>query len=206
MKRRCIDHGHLTPALFPSGAVGRGRRSRRIGEALILALCIALGHVGQAAVSMRANAEIRLLVRADDMGSFHAANLACIQAGTQGIARSVELMVPGPWFAEAAKLLQDNPQLDVGIHLTLTSEWEACRWSPMSYVPSLVDADGRFFPMVWRNPNFRPKSSLQESAWKLAEIEKELRAQIEIALRNVPRITHMGSHMGFEGLDPRIGQ
>lgn len=151
-------------------------------------------------------AEIRLLVRGDDLGSFHAANLACIQACTNGIARSVELMVPCPWFTEAVKLLRENPQVDVGIHLTLTSEWEACKWGPVTSAPSLVDSNGHFFQMVWRNANLPPRSSIQESGWKIEEVEKELRAQIEIALRNVPRITHLGSHMGFESLDPRLGQ
>jgi chitin disaccharide deacetylase len=151
-------------------------------------------------------ADIRLLVRADDMGSFHAANLACIEACTNGIARSIEVMVPTPWFTEAVKLLKENPQIDVGIHLTLTSEWEACKWGPVSSAPSLVDANGHFFPMVWRNPNLPARSSIQESAWQVADVEKELRVQIEIALRNLPRITHLGSHMGFESLDPRLAQ
>ncbi len=148
--------------------------------------------------------EIRLLVREDDMGSFHAANLACIECYTNGIARSVELMVNGPWFPEAVKLLKVHPGLDVGVHLVLTSEWENYKWAPKANVPSLVDSNGFFFPMVWKNNLLPPRTSIQESKWDLAEIERELRAQIEIALRNVPRITHLGGHMGFEGLDPRI--
>jgi predicted glycoside hydrolase/deacetylase ChbG (UPF0249 family) len=147
---------------------------------------------------------IRLLVREDDMGSFHAANLACIECYTNGIARSVELMVNGPWFPEAVKLLNEHPGLDVGIHLVLTSEWQSMKWGPKSFVPSLVDSNGFFFPMVWPNNQLPPRSSIQESNWKLSDIEKELRAQIETALRNVPRITHMGGHMGFEGLKPEI--
>jgi predicted glycoside hydrolase/deacetylase ChbG (UPF0249 family) len=60
--------------------------------------------------------------------------------------------------------------------------------------------------MVWKQKNFPPNTSIQESDWKIAEIEQELRAQIEMGLRNVPRITHMGGHMGFAGLDPQIGE
>lgn len=148
--------------------------------------------------------EVRLLVREDDMGSFHTANLACIECYTNGIARSVELMVNGPWFPEAVKLLNAHPGLDVGVHLVLTSEWENFKWVPKASVPSLVDSNGFFFPMVWRNNLLPAHTSIQESNWQLADVEKELRAQIEIALRNVPRITHLGGHMGFEGLDARI--
>ncbi len=148
---------------------------------------------------------IRLLVRGDDIGMTHAANLACIQSYREGIVRSVELMVPCPWFPEAVRLLEENPGLDVGIHLTLTSEWENLKWRPLTHAPSLVDADGFFFPMVWPNPNLPPKTSLRESSWDLDEVEAELRAQIETALRHLPRLSHLSAHMGFSSLDPSLG-
>lgn len=149
--------------------------------------------------------DIRLLVRADDIGSTHASNLACIQSYQHGITRSVELMVPCPWFPEAVRLLQQNPGLDVGVHLVLTSEWENLKWRPLTHAPSLVDGDGFFFPMVWPNPNLPPKTSLRESSWKLAEVEAELRAQIETALRHLPHLSHLSAHMGFTSLDPALG-
>lgn len=148
--------------------------------------------------------EIRLIVRADDIGSSHAANVACIQSYQEGIVRSVELMVPCPWFTEAVRMLNENPGLDVGVHLTLTSEWENMKWRPVSCAPSLVDSNGFFFPMVWQNPNFPPNTSIQKSQWKLGEVEKEMRVQIETALRHVPRVSHMGFHMGVSGLDSSI--
>jgi chitin disaccharide deacetylase len=151
-----------------------------------------------------ASNEIRLLVRGDDMGMATAINHACIESYRQGIVRSVEVMVPCPWFLEAVRLLRENPDLDVGIHLTLTSEWENLKWRPLTHAPSLVDADGYFFPMVWPNPNLPPKTSLRESSWTLAEVEAELRAQIETALRHLPRISHLSAHMGFASLDPSI--
>jgi predicted glycoside hydrolase/deacetylase ChbG (UPF0249 family) len=150
---------------------------------------------------IQAAEEIRLIVRGDDLGSSHAADDACIQSYKEGIMRTVELMVPGPWFPEAVKMLNENPGLDVGIHLVLTSEWANMKWRPLSCVPTLVDADGYFFPMVWQNPNFPPKTSIQKSSWKLDEVEKELRTQIETALRHVPRISHLGCHMGCTSLD-----
>lgn len=156
------------------------------------------------AASGQETSAIRLLVRGDDIGSSHAANVACIQSYRKGIVRSVELMVPGPWFPEAVRLLRENPGLDVGIHLVLTSEWENMKWRPLTHAPSLVDADGYFFPMVWPNPQLPPKTSLKASDWKLAEVEAELRAQIETALRHLPRITHLSAHMGFTSLDPEV--
>ncbi|MBW6534919.1 MAG: polysaccharide deacetylase family protein [Mariniphaga sp.] len=149
---------------------------------------------------------IQLLVRADDIGSFHAANLGCIESYQNGIARSVELMPPCAWFPEAVKPLNENPGYDVGIHLTLTSEWSSVKWRPLTHCPSLVDEDGYFYPMVWKNPNFPSGSSISESEWKLDEMEQELRAQIELSLKHVPHISHLSNHMGFTSLDPKIGE
>lgn len=157
-------------------------------------------------IAQNKSESIYLLVRGDDIGSSHAANIGCIESYKNGIVRSVELMTPCPWFPEAIKLLNENPGLDVGIHLTLTSEWSLYKWRPLTHCPSLVDDDGFFFPMVWKNSNFPPNSSLQESNWKIEEVETELRAQIELALKHVPYISHMGGHMGFSRLDPAISE
>ncbi len=148
--------------------------------------------------------EIHLLIRADDIGSFHAANVACIESYQNGIARSVELMAPCAWFPEAVKMLAENPGYDVGIHLTLTSEWSTVKWRPLTHCPSLVDNDGYFFPMVWKNNNFPANSSIQESSWKIEEVEQELRAQIEVSMKYVPQISHLSNHMGFTSLDPKL--
>ncbi len=147
---------------------------------------------------------IYLLVRADDIGSFHAANVGCIESYTNGIARSVELMPPCAWFPEAVKMLNENPGYDVGIHLTLTSEWSNVKWRPLTHCPGLTDKDGFFYPMVWKNDNFPAGSSISESNWTIEEIEQELRAQIELSLKHVPHISHLTSHMGFTSLDPKI--
>lgn len=172
------------------------------GAAVTLALMGTLVACGSRAHA--ASDEIRLLVRGDDMGMATAINHACIESYRDGIVRSVEVMVPCPWFLEAVRLLQENPDLDVGVHLTLTSEWQHLKWRPLTQAPSLVDADGHFFPMVWPNPNLPSNTSLRESSWILAEIETELRAQIETALRHLPRVSHLSAHMGFTSLDPSI--
>jgi predicted glycoside hydrolase/deacetylase ChbG (UPF0249 family) len=147
---------------------------------------------------------IYLLVRGDDIGSSHTANIACIESYRNGIMRSVELMVPGPWFPEAVRLLNENPGLDVGVHLVMTSEWNDVKWRPLTCCPSLVDKDGYFFPMVWQRPDFPTGTALKDAAWKINEIEQELRAQIEMARKYIPRVSHIDCHMGFNSADPEI--
>ncbi len=148
--------------------------------------------------------EIKLIVRGDDLASSHAANQACLKSFREGIVRSVEVMVPCPWFNEAAKILRDNPALDTGIHLTLTSEWENCKWGPLTLVPSLVDQAGKFFPMTNQRPDFPPNTGFLESAWTLSDVEKELRAQIEFARSRLPSLTHLSAHMGTVESRPEL--
>ena len=142
----------------------------------------------------------RLIVRGDDMGYSHAGNEALMKCYQDGIETSIEVLVPSPWFPEAIKFLEQMPNVDVGIHLTLTSEWDNIKWRPLSDCPSLRDADGYFYPMLRPNKNY-PKRSVVENDWKLADIEKEFRAQIELALKRIPRISHFSGHMGCTSLD-----
>lgn len=145
----------------------------------------------------------RLIVRGDDMGYSHAGNEAILKCYKEGIEKSIEVLVPSPWFPEAVKMLEQIPTADVGIHLTLTSEWDNIKWRPLSDCPSLRDADGYFYPMIRPNKNY-PKRSVSENDWKLAEVEKEFRAQIELAMKKIPRISHLSGHMGCTSLDDDV--
>ena len=148
------------------------------------------------AISQGDPGPIRLLVRSDDMGATHAINEGCIRSCRDGIARSVEVIVPGPWFPEAAQILKDHPGIDVGVHLALTSEWSLCKWRPLTHAPSLVDEDGYFFPMTGKRKDFPAGRSFLEAKPKLEEVEQELRAQIELAKKRLPNLTHLSAHMG----------
>jgi predicted glycoside hydrolase/deacetylase ChbG (UPF0249 family) len=149
--------------------------------------------------------EVRLLVRGDDMGVAQAVNEACIRSAREGVVRSVEVIVPGPWFLDAVRLLQENPDLDVGVHLTLTSEWERVKWRPLTAAPSLVDADGYFRPMTTQRPGFPPDTGFVEANPKLEEVERELRAQIEMAQRHLGKqVSHVSAHMGTAVATPEI--
>lgn len=145
----------------------------------------------------------RLIVRGDDMGYSHSGNLALIKSYKEGIEKSIEVIVPSPWFPEAVKLLQENPGVDVGIHLAITSEWENLKWRPLTDCPSIRDSSGYYFPMVFPNKNY-PGLSIKENKWKLEDIEKEFRAQIALALKNIPRISHISAHMGCTELSPEV--
>jgi predicted glycoside hydrolase/deacetylase ChbG (UPF0249 family) len=146
----------------------------------------------------------RLVVRGDDMGSSQASNEAAIRCFTDGVMRDVEVMAVGAWFPEAARLLRENPGLDAGLHLTLTSEWDGVKWRPLTAAPSLVGRNGYFHPMIWPHPHYGKEGALREQPWKLEEIERELRAQVELTKREVPQLSHLSDHMGFQSLGPEV--
>jgi predicted glycoside hydrolase/deacetylase ChbG (UPF0249 family) len=150
--------------------------------------------------------QIRLIVRGDDMGFSHYANVGCIKAYQEGILTAVEVMVPCDYFLQAVEMLKENPGLDVGIHLTLNSEWENIKWGPITNAPSLVDENGYFFPMTWPDAAYPAHKALGTSNWKLEEIERELRAQIELALFHLPNCSHATPHMGFHAISPQVSR
>jgi predicted glycoside hydrolase/deacetylase ChbG (UPF0249 family) len=174
----------------------------------ILLYCLFLSFIttidGQYAQGAAQDKGISLIVRGDDIGSCHAANVACIRSYKEGIMTSVELMVPCSWFPEAVKMLNENPGLDVGIHLALTSEWANYKWRPLTQAPSLTDADGYFYPMIWPRKNMPAGTALKDADWKIEEIEKELRAQIELGKQKVPHVSHLTFHMGCASWDPKV--
>jgi chitin disaccharide deacetylase len=125
----------------------------------------------------------------DDVGMCHGANAAFEELSRLGSITCGAVMVPCPWFLEAAELTARNSRLDLGVHLTLTSEWATYRWAPISTTSrssGLVDENGYF----WRRlPMLAPKV-VPEAA------EAEMRAQIERALSAGIDVTHLDTHMG----------
>ncbi|MGP1397436.1 MAG: ChbG/HpnK family deacetylase [Inquilinaceae bacterium] len=144
--------------------------------------------------------EVRLLVRADDAGSSWASNAGCLKACELGLARSVEVMMPCAWVEHAAHLFNERPDIDIGIHLTLTSEWDAVKWRPLTEASSLVDEKGYFHSLLIPRPG-DPRSSLMNSGWDLGDIEREFRAQIHQGVRTFKNATHVSAHMVRHFLD-----
>ena len=132
---------------------------------------------------------VRLISRADDFGSFHAANLAAERAIKEGIVTSMSLMVCTPWFEEAADICRRNPDFQVGVHTTFTAEWQFYRWGPVlpvTKVPSLVAPDGCFHPQ---------SAAFAEAGPDLGEFEAELRAQVDRALEYEVDVAYIDYHM-----------
>src|SRR5580692_1963450 len=127
-----------------------------------------------------------LVVHADDLGETHSVNAAAIEALQDGTINSASLMVPCPWFPEIADYAKSHPDVDFGLHLTLTSERVYYRWGPVApadKVPSLVDQNG-YFHHEWEEGEYI----------NAKEVEVELHAQIERALAMGVRPTHLDSH------------
>jgi len=138
-----------------------------------------------------------LILHADDLGVAHSVNAASFDALDKGAISSASIMMPTPWVTEVAAYARQHPNADLGLHLTLTSEWLTYRWGSVESkdkVPSLVDSTGTFpsevAPVVARA--------------KPAEVERELRAQVERAMALGIRPTHLDSHMGALFTTPEL--
>jgi chitin disaccharide deacetylase len=133
-----------------------------------------------------------VIFHADDIGACQASVDAYADLLEFGLLSSAATMVPCSWFPATAAFCrknQDHPQLDMGIHLTLTSEYDTMRWGPVSTrqrTSGLVDAEG-YFP--------RNSDAIQQAAHPIA-VALELEAQIEQALAAGIRPTHIDTHMG----------
>jgi len=164
----------------------------KISALLTLLVVVASVHAQQRTLAERLgyprDAKL-IIVHADDLGMAHSVNLATIKAFETGLVNSGSIMVPCPWLPEIAAYARANPQADLGLHLTLTSEWTQFRWGPVSSknrVASLLDPNGYF----------RLTETEAAKSADPKEVELEIRAQIERAksLGIVP--THLDSHMG----------
>jgi predicted glycoside hydrolase/deacetylase ChbG (UPF0249 family) len=130
-----------------------------------------------------------LILHADDLGVAHSVNAASLDALDKGVISSASVMIPTPWISEVAAYARAHPGADLGLHLTVTSEWLTYKWGSVASsdkVPSLLDSTGTF-------PSDVPPVAAKA---KPVEVERELRAQIERALTLGIRPTHVDSHMG----------
>jgi predicted glycoside hydrolase/deacetylase ChbG (UPF0249 family) len=136
------------------------------------------------------------ILHADDVGMCHGANTAFLHLFRKGALTSGSVMVPCPWFPEIARIAAEDRSLDLGVHLTLTSEWAGYRWAPLTRpgkASGLVDAEGYF-----------PRTVAELAANVDAEAaEAEMRAQVDRALAFGMQPTHIDTHMGG-ALCPRL--
>jgi predicted glycoside hydrolase/deacetylase ChbG (UPF0249 family) len=130
-----------------------------------------------------------LIVHADDLAVAHSVDATSFDALDKNAVTSASVMVPCPWLNEVAAYAKGHPNADLGLHLTLTSEWKIYRWGPVEAkdkVPSLLDPSG----YLW------PETAPAAQNIKPEEAEREIRAQIERAMAAGIHPTHLDSHMG----------
>ncbi|EDY84173.1 YdjC-like protein [Verrucomicrobiia bacterium DG1235] len=130
-----------------------------------------------------------LIIHADDLGLAHSKNLATFHAMEEGVVTSASVMMTTPWVLEVAHYAQAHPEADLGVHLTLTSEWETYKNGPLAgrdQVPSLVTEHGYFHATV---ADFAAAADIDQ-------IETEARAQIKAAADSGIAYTHLDGHMG----------
>jgi predicted glycoside hydrolase/deacetylase ChbG (UPF0249 family) len=138
-----------------------------------------------------------LIIHADDAGFAHSADSAIMLAYEKGAINSASIMVTCPWFPEIAAFARKHPEMDWGIHLSLTSEWKYYKWAgvaPSSAIPSLLDKNGYLYDSV---EGFGMHA-------KVDEAEKEVRAQIEKAKAYGIHISHLDNHMGSILASPEL--
>jgi chitin disaccharide deacetylase len=129
------------------------------------------------------------VINIDDVGMCHGANVAFLELKRMGAVDSGSVMVPCPWFLEIAEAGAEDPSLELGLHVTLTSEKKYYRWRPLtkaSKVSGLVDADG----FLWRSVPELRRSAHAEA------VEAEIRAQLEAAQAAGLHLAHIDGHMG----------
>ena len=125
----------------------------------------------------------------DYMGFSHASNVASFECLDFGIASCGAIITPAPWFLEVASIYKNNPKYDLGVHLTLTCEYELYRWRALSSTDpktGLLDSENS----LWRTSEEAITNVTPEAA------EIELRSQIQLALDNGINLTHVDPHMG----------
>ena len=138
-----------------------------------------------------------LIIHADDLAVAHSEDAASFDALDQKAVSSASIMVPCAWLTEVAAYAKAHPDADLGLHLTLTSEWQTYRWGPVEpkdKVPSLLDPDG----YLWQ------EAEPARQHIKAEEAEREIRAQIDHAISVGIHPTHVDSHMGMLFLRPDL--
>ncbi|MCA6078838.1 polysaccharide deacetylase family protein [Fulvivirga sedimenti] len=138
-----------------------------------------------------------LILHADDLGVAHSVNDASFRALKSGAVSSASIMVPCPWLLEVAEMSRETPGLDLGLHLTLTAEWEQYKWdgvSPSSEISSLLNDEGYFYD----------NTTVVMNEGDPEEVRRELQAQIDLARKVGIQPTHLDSHMGTLFTSPTL--
>jgi hypothetical protein len=130
-----------------------------------------------------------IILHMDDAGMSLSSDRGVEKVFENGVANSTSVMMPCPWVPQIVRYIKSHPNVDAGLHLTLTSEWKDYRWQPLAgaaVVPGLADSTGCLWADV---PDVVKHASAEE-------VDKEIRAQLSRAERMGFHPTHLDSHMG----------
>jgi predicted glycoside hydrolase/deacetylase ChbG (UPF0249 family) len=171
-----------------------------ISQILLAVLCASRAHGQTTApvVNLYADDKVRLVVRADDFGFSHASNMALEKILDEGTITAAGVIVNTGWLDETVAILKKHPQASVGVHVCLNSEWVPYKWGPVlpaKEVPSLVDEWGHFFGT---------RAGLMAHKPNLDEVENEIRAQVDLAIRKGLKISYMDHHMSAAVTTPEM--
>ena len=129
----------------------------------------------------------QIIFRADDAGSTEGANVAVAKTVTDGVVRNVSVMAPGLAFDHAIPILKDLGDICLGVHLTLSAEWERVKWKPLTDSPTLKDDNG-FFTTA--------PTVLNERGYAIDEAITEAKAQIDRCRSAGLKVEYFDEHMG----------
>ncbi|MBX7247309.1 MAG: ChbG/HpnK family deacetylase [Candidatus Sumerlaeaceae bacterium] len=149
-------------------------------------------------VNLYGDDKVRFIFRADDFGFCHSSNMALEKILNEGTLTAASVIVNTGWLDETVAILKKHPEVSVGVHICLNSEWVPYKWGPVlpaKEVPSLVDEWGHFFgtrkDLLAHNPN-------------MDEVEKEIRAQVDLALRKGLKLSYLDHHMSAAVTTPEM--
>lgn len=130
-----------------------------------------------------------LIINADDLGMCHSSNEAIFKLFEEGFISSSTLMMPCPWVKEVAEYYHSHPDVDIGVHLTFTSEWRYYKWGPVTknkVLSSLITEEG-YFPSTSEEVELKANRE---------DVREEIKNQIELAIKLGINPSHLDNHMG----------
>jgi len=104
-----------------------------------------------------------VVIHKDDVGMTHGANAAFRELSALGSCSAGSVMVPCPWFPEAAEMAGANGALDVGVHLTLTSEKRPYRWRPLTTSSRSAGLADEKFGFFWPDVASVRRNAIREA-------------------------------------------
>ena len=165
---------------------------------LVAAATSARGADESAATNLFGDDKIRLVVRCDDFGFTHASNMALQRLLDVHAITAASVIVNTGWLDETVEILKKHPEVSVGVHVCLNSEWVPYKWGPVlpaKEVPTLVDEWGHFFGT---------RKDMMDHQPDLEQLEREIRAQVDLAIRKGLNLSYMDHHMSAAVTTPEM--